>query len=98
MGQFYVAEDSLPLNKFFEIAIPLPDAVSTAHERRIIHRDLKPDNLMLTDEGQLKVLDFGLAKLKPGQVAHIDAQVDYQGFARRLGSFPRAAQHLSPVR
>jgi len=40
------ASQGLPLNKFFEIAIPLADAVSSAHEQGIIHRDLKPDNLM----------------------------------------------------
>ena len=58
-----LGKKSLPLDKFFEVAIPLADAVSTAHQEGITHRDLKPDNLMLTDEGRLKILDFGLAKL-----------------------------------
>jgi Tol biopolymer transport system component len=60
-----IPEKGFPLNTFFEIAIPLADAVSAAHEQGIIHRDLKPDNLMVTEESRLKILDFGLAKLKP---------------------------------
>src|SRR3989304_2348091 len=60
-----IPRKGLSLAKFFEIAIPLADAVAAAHEKGILHRDLKPDNLMLSDEGRLKILDFGLAKLKP---------------------------------
>jgi serine/threonine protein kinase len=60
-----IPRKGLSLAKFFEIAIPLADAVAAAHEKGILHRDLKPDNLMLSDERRLKILDFGLAKLKP---------------------------------
>lgn len=59
-----IPKKGLPLNKFFEIAIPLADAVSAAYEQGFIHRDLNPDNLMVTDEGRLMILDFRLAKLK----------------------------------
>lgn len=51
------------LATFLEIARPLADAVAAAHARGITHRDLKPGNVMLTGDGRLKVLDFGLAKL-----------------------------------
>ena len=58
-----VPEGGLPLPEFLRIAIQLADAVHAAHERGILHRDLKPGNVMVTKDGRVKVLDFGLAKL-----------------------------------
>jgi serine/threonine protein kinase len=51
----------LPLRRVLDIALPLADALMAAHQRNIAHRDLKPANVMVTTDGRVKVLDFGLA-------------------------------------
>ncbi|MBI4484825.1 MAG: protein kinase [Acidobacteria bacterium] len=53
----------LPLNRFLSLAIQLADALQAAHARGILHRDLKPANVMVTSDGTLKVVDFGLSKI-----------------------------------
>ena len=54
----------IPPEQIFDIASPLANGPATAHEKGIIHRDLQPANIMVSDEVRVKVLDFGLAKLR----------------------------------
>ena len=61
-----ISPAGLPALPTLKWALALADALVAAHERGIVHRDLKPANVMISREGRLKVLDFGLAKLDDG--------------------------------
>jgi len=59
-----IEKEPLSIKKVLDIGIQVCEGLTAAHKKEIVHRDIKSDNIMVTKEGQVKIMDFGLAKLK----------------------------------
>ena len=91
-----IPSGGLPLEQYFELAIPLSVALVAAHAKGITHRDLKPPNVMVDADGTLKVLDFGLAKLFAAPDGSEDATVVGEDSATGEGRVLGTVYYMSP--
>ena len=80
--------EPLSLDEFFTIAIQCAEALVSAHRHGIVHCDIKPENIMLSSEGQVKILDFGVAKHLP--------RSDQSSTVDRAGTFAGTPAYMSP--
>ncbi|MBT5876146.1 MAG: protein kinase [Candidatus Latescibacteria bacterium] len=93
----FVSEEGIAIDEFFNLFPPVAEAVNHAHKRGVAHRDLKPANILVTADGQPKILDFGLARLDDDDSDSEDAGGDAPTASlTQLGSIVGTPAYMSP--
>ena len=86
----------LEFDELLDVAIQVSEALEAFHAKGIIHRDIKPANLFITNTGQVKILDFGLAKLSRDQGVAANEDTPYEDSLTAIGVVPGTAVYMSP--